>query len=149
MLGPANGDRLRGREASQDGGVLVRVTSPAWVTAAILVASGGAALAHHSYSIFDTSLPTGIEGTVVEFKFTNPHSIMMVKAKDKDGRIVTWTLEGASPTVLVRQGWSARTLKPGDQVSLTIWPVRGGGVSGMWVPQWVHFRDGRSVAAGQ
>jgi hypothetical protein len=127
----------------------VRLTLAAWLTAGGLVASGSAALAHHSASIFDTSLPTGIEGTVAEFRFTNPHSLLLVKAKDKDGRVVTWSLEGASPTVLVRQGWSARTLKPGDQISLTIWPVRGGAASGMWVPQWVHFRDGRSVAAGQ
>jgi hypothetical protein len=110
--------------------------------------TGGAALAHHSFSMFDMSLPTAIEGTVEDFKLTNPHSSLLVKAKDKDGRATTWRLEGGSPSVLDRAGWNAKTLKPGDQIKLTIWPVRGGAASGMWDPKWVHFRDGKAIAAG-
>jgi hypothetical protein len=129
-------------------GIPVRRALTACLLGVGLAMTDGAALGHHSFSMFDMSLPTEIEGTVEELKLANPHSSLLVKAKDKDGRATTWRLEGGSPTVLDRAGWNAKTLKPGDQIKLTIWPVRGAATSGMWDPKWVHFRDGKSIAAG-
>jgi hypothetical protein len=127
----------------------VRGSATAWLTAAGLAITGGPSLAHHSFSIFDMSLPTEIEGTVEEFRFTNPHALLLLKAKDSDGRVTSWRLEGASTTELGRDGWSPRTLKPGDQITMTIWPVRGASGGGTWDPKRVHFRDGKAVAASR
>jgi len=95
------------------GGLSVRKVLAACLVGGGLAMTDGAALGHHSFSMFDMSLPTEIEGTVEDFKLTNPHSSLLVKAKDKDGRATTWRLEGGSPSVLDRAGWNAKTLKPG------------------------------------
>jgi hypothetical protein len=107
------------------------------------------ALAHHSFSSFDLGAPTELDGTAQEFRYTNPHCFIVLKVKGTDGRIVTWTLEGMPPSFLERDGWSRNTLKPGDQIRLTILPLRSGGAGGMWNPQGLRFRDGKTVAAGR
>jgi Family of unknown function (DUF6152) len=109
--------------------------------------SSGAGIAHHSFAMFNMELPTELEGTVQEFRFSNPHSFLLVKVKGQDGRTVTWTLEGTSPASLGRDGWSGQTLRPGDQIRLTIWPLASGGHGGVWYPKWTHFRDGRAIVS--
>jgi hypothetical protein len=111
--------------------------------------TGGQALAHHSFSMFDFGMPTELEGTVLEFKFINPHSYIVLKAKGQDGKATTWTLEGMPPSFLERDGWGAKTLRPGDQIRLTVSPLRSGAAGGTWSPEWVHFHDGKTVAAGR
>jgi Family of unknown function (DUF6152) len=111
--------------------------------------AGGAATAHHSFSAFDFGTPTELEGTVLEFKYINPHCYIVLKVKGTDGRAATWTLEGGPPSFLERDGWTAKTLKPGDQIKATISPLRSGAGGGMWTPQGIRFRDGKTVAAGR
>ena len=99
----------------------MRILVSAWLVGAALVMSGGAVLAHHSFSMYEDQ-PTPIEGTVLEFKYTNPHTFITVRAKDVDGHTIVWKLEGPSPASLAREGWSAKSLKPGDQIKATIYP---------------------------
>jgi hypothetical protein len=114
-----------------------------------LVLTAESALAHHSFSMFDHSIEKELEGTVQEFRYTNPHTMLLLRVKDADGRTSTWSLEGMPPSALERDGWTSRTLKPGDQIKLTIWPLLNGAAGGAWYPQWVHFHDGRAIAAGK
>jgi hypothetical protein len=99
--------------------------------------------------MFEFAAPTELDGTVQEFRYTNPHSFIVLKVKGTDGRVATWTLEGMAPASLERDGWNRNTLKPGDQIRLTVSPRRSGGTGGMWSPQALRFRDGRTVAAGR
>jgi hypothetical protein len=107
--------------------------------------TGDAALAHHSFSMFEYGTSTELEGTVQEFKYVNPHSFIILRVKATDGRAATWTLEGSAPSTLERDGWTARTLKPGDQIRATISPLRSGAAGGMWEPQGIRFRDGKTA----
>src|SRR5262245_10491710 len=59
-----------------------------------LVAGGGSALGHHSFAMFDQENPIELEGMVVEFKFTNPHTFILIEVKQKEGGTTTWNLEG-------------------------------------------------------
>ncbi|HEY6258270.1 MAG TPA: DUF6152 family protein [Xanthobacteraceae bacterium] len=111
----------------------------------VLVVSGSSALAHHSFSMFDFGAPTNLEGTVQEFRYTSPHTFIILKVRGKDGNVATWTLEGNPPTALERDGWTRATLKPGDQIRLTVSPARSGTTGGMWSPGAVHFRDGKTA----
>jgi hypothetical protein len=111
-----------------------------------LVANGQQAWAHHSFAIFDIDHPIEISGTVQQFKFTSPHAEIVLEVKDSDGRSTTWTLEGTSPSTLVRDGWSRRSLRSGDQIRLTIDPLRSGSPGGAWTSQKINFRDGRPIA---
>src|SRR6516162_11452074 len=90
------------------------------LAAAVLVGSSSAALAHHSFAMFDQENPIELDGTVQEFKYTNPHSYLLVEVKGEDGSPVVWNLEGSAPSILSRDGWSSRSLRPGDRVVLTI-----------------------------
>ncbi len=111
-----------------------------------LLAAGSKALAHHSFSMFDYAAPTDLEGTVAEFRYTNPHSFIILRVRGTEGHgAATWTLEGSSPSTLERDGWNRATLKPGDQIRLTVSPLRSGGAGGMWSPSSVRFRDGKTA----
>jgi hypothetical protein len=114
-----------------------------------LITTLGAATAHHSLSEFDIVGPVEIEGTVQEFKYTSPHSYILLKVKGADGRIATWTLEGVAGSTLGREGWTSKNLKPGDQIRATIAPLLNGGAGGSWNPQGIRFRDGNTVTAGR
>ena len=111
----------------------------------VMMATGGAALAHHSFAIFDTQHPLELQGTVQEFKFTSPHTFILLEVKGGDGSSMIWKLEGASPSILARDGWSSQSLKSGDEIKLTIDPLRSGAPGGAWIGQRTNFRSGRPV----
>ena len=113
--------------------------------AAMLAATSGAALAHHSFAMFASESPIEIAGTVVEFKYTSPHSFILVEVKGKDGANAVWNLEGPSPSILARDGMSAKTLKPGDELVLTIDPLRSGAPGGAWSEKKTNFTSGQPI----
>jgi hypothetical protein len=87
---------------------------------------GGIASAHHSFSVFDMTTNKEIEGEVVEFQWTNPHTWTWVDVTNADGTTTRWGLEGMSPNFLGRRGWSKNTFKPGDKIKATLWPLKSG-----------------------
>ena len=121
----------------------------AFLAGAAFVAASGAAWAHHSFAMFDTDHPMEITGTVTEFKFTSPHTFILLQVKDQDGDTTVWNLEGGSPTALSRDGWTAKTLKQGDEIRLTIEPLRSGAPGGAWTVKKVKFKDGQPVVASR
>src|SRR6516165_3017263 len=52
---------------------------------AAFVASSGTPMAHHSFAMFDQENPIELEGTVQEFKYTSPHSYLLLAVKGPDG----------------------------------------------------------------
>jgi hypothetical protein len=70
---------------------------------------------------------------VKEFQWTNPHIWIQVNVKSADGKMVEYSVEGGSPNALRRQGWAKDTLKPGDQVSLTMHPLKDGSPGGSFM----------------
>jgi uncharacterized protein DUF6152 len=110
-----------------------------------LMATSGAALAHHSFAMFNQEEPLVLEGTVQEFKFTSPHTFIILVVKQQDGTTQTWSLEGGAPSALVRDGWSSKTLKAGDELKMTIEPLRSGAPGGSWNVKKTNFKDGRPI----
>ena len=81
--------------------------------------------AHHSTAMFKWGEEVSLKGAVVErWEWTNPHTFLYVKVKDKNGAEHRWAFEGMSPNHLVRYGWSRKALKPGDVIDLTYYPLR-------------------------
>jgi hypothetical protein len=109
------------------------------------MAAGSAALAHHSFAVFDIEHPRELRGTVQHFKFSSPHTFIVLEVTGDDGITTIWNLEGASPSILVRNGWSSQSLKTGDQIKLSIDPLRSGAPGGAWTGQKTNFSDGRPV----
>jgi hypothetical protein len=110
-----------------------------------LLAISGAVLAHHSFAMFDQEHPVELNGTVTEFKFTSPHTFILLKAKGPDGNEAVWNLEGGSPSALVRDGWTSKSLKAGDQLKMTIDPLRSGAPGGAWTVPKTHFENGKAI----
>jgi hypothetical protein len=110
-----------------------------------MIVTGGAALAHHSFAMFDQENPLELEGSVQEFKFTSPHTFIILVVKQEDGTTQTWSLEGGAPSALVRDGWSSKTLKAGDELKMTIEPLRSGAPGGAWNVGKTKFKDGRPI----
>jgi len=116
------------------------------IVSAAVLAAGGTAMAHHSFAMFDQGNPIEIAGAVVEFRYTSPHSFILVDVKGKDGASTVWNLEGPSPSILARDGMSAKSLKPGDELVLTIDPLRSGAPGGAWALIKTKFKDGRPIS---
>lgn len=117
----------------------------ALLVASSLLALGGAAIAHHSFAMFDQENPIELAGTVQEFKFTSPHTFILLKVKGDDGKDTVWNLEGASPSALVRDGWSSKTIKPGDELQMKIEPLRSGAPGGAWNVKRTKTKDGKAI----
>jgi hypothetical protein len=93
-----------------------------WGVLGLLAA--GAAGAHHSFAMFDQSERVTLKGAVTAFEWTNPHAFIQISVADAAGKPENWSIELNSPNNLKRQGWSSTSLKPGDEVSLVMYPLR-------------------------
>ena len=103
----------------------------------------GAASAHHSTAIYDSDNPMELSGTVVEWKFTNPHCIIELEVRDDSGETAIWSLEGSNTSILFRRGWTPSTLRTGDKITVTVRPLRSGFTGGNYSnPRW---EDGAPV----
>ena len=91
-----------------------------------LLFSSAVAFAHHGNSAYDEQARVPIKGTVTEFVWTNPHSQIYLDVKDKSGKIVHWAIETNSPGILTRAGWTRRSLKAGDEVTIILCPAKNG-----------------------
>jgi hypothetical protein len=74
--------------------------------------------AHHGLARFDTKRVVTLQGTVTDFEYINPHAVIHADLKDDHGKVANWELECGSPAMLGRFGWSANSLKRGDQVTV-------------------------------
>lgn len=100
------------------------------VTLAVLA---GVAAAHHSFALFDSSVEKTLEGVVREFQWTNPHTWIQLNVPDGRGGTAEWAIEGNSPNILVRQGYTSKSLKPGDKVTVVVHPLKDGAAGGSLV----------------
>ena len=111
---------------------MARIVAGALVAVAALTAP---ALAHHgsavSYDI-DIAKLTTVTGTVTEWVWRNPHCFIMLDVKGADGNVVKWTAETSSTQSMQGEhGWSRTTLKPGDVITVTVFPSRAGTTAGL------------------
>ena len=89
--------------------------------------------AHHSTAMFDFTKTVEMTATVKEFQWTNPHTWTVVTVDGGGKAAGEYGLEGMSPNYLSRNGWSRRTLKPGDKVVLAVHPLKDGRKGGFMV----------------
>jgi hypothetical protein len=71
----------------------------------MLVAATGAVQAHHSFSAtYDGNKPITLRGTVSKLGWSNPHAHLYIDVKNADGKVVTWEIESAGASNLLRAG---------------------------------------------
>src|SRR3989442_14404456 len=82
--------------------------------------------AHHGNIAYDEEHPITITGIVTEMVWSNPHCQIYFDVKDDNGKVVNWAVESQSPGILQRNGWTKRSIKPGDQITMTLAPSKNG-----------------------
>ena len=86
-------------------------------------------LAHHSRAMFDIGKNMTYRGVVEEYRWQNPHSQIIVRVgAGAAGRstVKTWTVEASSISVMTSSGWTPRTYKPGDPITVVAHPNKEG-----------------------
>ena len=93
-------------------------------------------LAHHGTAVYDSKNPVTVSGTVTEYRFVNPHILLFWDAKDAKGRIQKWAAEIGAPNNIRRSyGWTNKTIKVGDTVTITGSPSKNGTNTMISTPQ--------------
>jgi hypothetical protein len=79
----------------------------------------GSIFAHHGTAAYETTQETTVKGTVTDFEFINPHTLIFLDVKNEKGDVDHWQVDAQSPNQLTRDGWTKNSLKPGDQIAVT------------------------------
>jgi hypothetical protein len=94
--------------------------APWTVLIAAFLLACGPVWAHHGNSAYDEEHSITLTGTVTEFVWANPHCQFFVDVKDDKGGVVNWAIESQSPGIMRRNNWTRTSLKPGDQITVTL-----------------------------
>jgi Family of unknown function (DUF6152) len=104
----------------------MKITISSVVFASALLFGPEAALSHHGWAAFSSESQITLTGTLTDFHFVNPHSVVEFKVKDAQGKLQPWEGEMTSPSHLAPRGWTAASLQVGDKITVTGYPAKNG-----------------------
>ena len=85
-----------------------------------LLLSARSAAPHHSFAaVYDDKRTVEVTGVVSEFRFVNPHALLLMDVTDERGKVVKWTVEFAGRLNLSEAGWTAESIKGGERITVT------------------------------
>jgi uncharacterized protein DUF6152 len=98
------------------------------ILATELLLLGGDAFAHHGTgALYEGGTTLTLKGVVTEFAWTNPHVQVYFDVRDDKANVVHWACETLSPGKMARgAGWTKDSIKPGDEVKITLIPAKNG-----------------------
>jgi hypothetical protein len=82
------------------------------------------ALAHHSAAAYDTRTEVKVTGTVVQYRYANPHVYLTLQVKKDDGSMVTTEVEAGAAAVLNGLGFTKNSVTVGEVVTVVGNPDR-------------------------
>ena len=104
---------------------LLTVARPSALLGGGLLLGGFTAEAHHSISgMYDSRRDVRVEGVVTQFEFINPHAFITLEVRETGRAPQQWRVELDDRGELSEIGMTAKTLRPGDQVTVVGSPAR-------------------------
>ncbi len=117
------------------------------LAAVVTLVAGLPAWAHHSFPAeFDTRKPVKLAGTVTQMDWINPHAWIHLAVKGGDGKVTSWMVETGSPNVLLRRGFTKKSLEAGTVIIVQGYLAKNGEnkVNGGILT----FKDGKKLFVG-
>jgi uncharacterized protein DUF6152 len=76
--------------------------------------------AHHGNASYGHAKQLTLKGTVTEWDWLSPHTLLKMDVKDEHGTVVNWIVEWNAPSSLINFGINKKTFKPGDEVTVVM-----------------------------
>ena len=105
------------------------------------------AFAHHGAAAYQNKMVVLKDATVTKFVWANPHTILMFDVKDDKGETAHWAAEAGSPSAVGLLGWTKNSVKPGDVLTIYLWPAKSGNPVGRLNK--IVFADGQILRDSQ
>lgn len=86
--------------------------------------------AHHGNNSYDSGKRITQKGIVTQWIWSNPHCLLRYDVKDENGQVVHWLAETQAPINMISGGWRQTSFKPGDEITITIEPMKNGRTAG-------------------
>jgi hypothetical protein len=94
------------------------------IVGALLLTVCCSAFAHHGSAMYGKKAIVLKDVTVTKFMWQNPHTLVLFDAKDEKGTVVHWAGEAGSAGAIRLLGWNKYSLRPGDVITVYIWPSK-------------------------
>lgn len=105
------------------------------------------AWAHHAFQAeYDEKKPIHLVGKVTEMEWINPHSWIHLDVTGPDGKVTNWMVECGSPNIMLRRGFTKRTLEAGTEIEVQGYQAKSGENKANGGS--VTFKDGRRLFVG-
>src|SRR5215469_17198672 len=125
-----------------------KLIAPLFLITLGFLAIGIPLFAHHGTAgVYDYTHRITTKGTVTEYIWANPHVQIYFTLKNDKGEEQTWGVETASPGNMLASGWTKKTFKAGDQISVSFIPAKGDRTFGI-CPRFV-LSDGRVLGGSR
>ena len=103
--------------------------------------------AHHAFEAeYDQKKPVHLVGKVTAMEWINPHSWIHIDVTEPDGKVTSWMVECGSPNIMLRRGFTKRSLEAGTVLDIRGYQAKSGDNKANGSS--VTFQDGHRLFVG-
>jgi DNA/RNA endonuclease YhcR with UshA esterase domain len=89
------------------------------LVSSLILGMSAPAWAHHSFAAaYDMNDAVTVKGRIAQVRLSNPHSWFFLDVAGDDGQVTRWSFEAGTPSGMIRNGYSPKVIKEGDEVTI-------------------------------